>query len=310
VHDSSLEHFFGPKMMVPFQNPAVRWRSLYFRVFDFTFVLMLLASCGAVWQAWYAKPRRYFSLIPIVFAWLSVGGLLFFYAKSPSVASRYLVDFLPAFFMLMLVLWVECLEVCTQSLHGYHRGVRYWYSILCVVIVFGGWFGYETWKGPLQLHQSKAWYPVRNNFDQSVDLYHKLTPPTLPRAYSIGEKTIASNLPFNGTGWDPLTGAVQEVLIFYLLSPAKPLVLTLKPEGFKTDADALTYAHTIEAKVGIETLKLASVVEKKGKIIVTFSPPQSPHYREGVQTAFFRFPFLFKDTSRKPDVLLERLGSE
>ena len=155
----------------------------------------------------------------------------------------------------------------------------------------------------------KQWYPVQNNFNEATDIYRKAIVPTLPAEYIAGLKQIQSNLPFNGVGWNPMTGKVEQVVIFYIVSPSKPITLSLLAKGFKTPGDLSRYASSIEAKVGTEMLVRKSIVLNGNSITLTFDPPAIHAYQKGIQNIFVHFPRLFSDASGNPSMMLKRLDN-
>ncbi len=85
------------------QSDVPRWREYYFTTFSWPYLPLLLAGLVLGVVAWRRRdgPERW------LVAWAVLGGapLAAFYLRTPSIASRYLLDLAPAFAALLLIVW-------------------------------------------------------------------------------------------------------------------------------------------------------------------------------------------------------------
>lgn len=273
----------------PGQSTTVRWRMIDLITYDLSYAVLIaiawLLGGWLLWR-WWLSNRKFirlrkdgFPLPPatellIVWSLLSAAPLVYFYMKAPPLASRYLLDFMPAFVAALIGLWwwtIETLGPRVQSLNSTLVG-------LCFCLV--GWQAWEISEG-----RSGFGSPRSMTEDQAVAGVQQKAPmlQSLPTEYKVGDPMASWHIQFNGQGWHSDDGRLWCGAIFMVKDP-EFLELHLKRQpGDRLKDCAIT---DIRAKVGLEFLHRASITQKDEGWIVRFDKPKQARYQHGIQAVF------------------------
>jgi len=270
--------FYDPEIFRG-QSEVFRWHEFYFRVFDGSFlILVLLAAVVGItsWQRSAPRPldasgRAIFTLL----AWGAGSFLLLFgfYLKTPGISSRFLADFAPAF----AAIFVGVMLLADWRLRQRPRWIEQ--IVLNGLLVVGlAWYGIEF---ALQLEPETRLASKAPKAISSADVADVLTtrdrPSKVPPRYLRGDADD-SNIPFNILGWDNATGATSPYMVFFVENP-KQVRLVFAPDPAIPRA---AFAE-VGVKVGLETLRQASETDEQGGHAITFARPERPTYQTGVQ---------------------------
>jgi hypothetical protein len=275
------------KDFFPGQSTKVRWREFYSRTYDWSYVPMLLLCWGgALWLLVGSRrpaPERaavprimdcngsdWRVLIPVLGVWslLAALPLALFYLYTPVTASRYMMDFGPAFAAALAGGWMLIASCCGRA----------WSRVL-VVGLLCGWFGW-------QMHQSRSLYgSPRSVTWEELRMARQSqpgNPQPSPAAYGQSLEDPHSGIPFDRTGWMPKTGALKSLVILFV-KDAECLELELEPQPHvRIEANP----EYIRAKIGLEYLERREIVATERGWRIRFHGPRQPRYQSGVQAAF------------------------
>jgi hypothetical protein len=203
--------------------------------------------------------------------------LVLFYLRCPFMASRYLMDFAPAF----ATAFLGGLFAVFSLLHSARLQVS---ALKCVLYLgVAVWWGYQVYTaaiffGPPETHmysELKAW--MRND-----------SPPSrpLPNEYRIKVNMADFAIPFNGIGWDTDSGATSAAVALFVNAPDR-LELDVAPAK-GANVTLADYEH-VQAKIGLEVLTLEESKEAPAGRLLVFQGPQCKIYQSGTQIAFIGF---------------------
>jgi len=287
------------------RSATFRWRELYFTTFDLSIVLfgvtacILLMSCArsyvradignvrsAVSRLFQQIKRKdiYFesgdqrrhsstssSIFPfcIIYIWSLVAlvPLMCFFLRFPFLSSRYLLFFGPAFS-----------SICLSSFLLLFRAARVQRTrratVLFVAIITGWWvFELRTSSVTDERHASTL---ARVLTQMKSDRDH--SNPAIPTCYTNDSDFDATNIRFNGIGWNP-DGTTLACITLFVSDPNR-LVLDIAP----TDKDVnLGDYNFIQAKVGRELLHRERIQNTSEGVRIFFSGPIKSIYKKGVQ---------------------------
>ncbi|MGV3756369.1 MAG: hypothetical protein ACO1QS_13390 [Verrucomicrobiota bacterium] len=283
----------------PGQSATVRWRDLYFATFDLSYFILLLLGLLAGTLALHRclvttasePPENSLAAQVVIFvtlwACLALVPLFGFYLRSPLISSRYLLDFMPAFVALTLAAWLHWINFC-RSL----RQAPLW-TIISAYILFN-WLFYQIYfmrgaNGPPRVITWSEMETKKNLRKENV-----LKP--LPAAYRLPENPMDYGIPYNGSGWNHMTGAVKPGIILFVESPTM-IELEIAPGTATTSKEDL---QQIKAKIGLELLDLQHVKTSGKGWTVQFRGPKNSSYEKGLQPLFIAFvpdPGLASETS-------------
>ena len=267
------------------QSDTLRWRHFYFRTYDLSYAAWLLAGwCVAGFligrrliargtsptgrDRWPSKVNE----IALLGVWsmLSSALLAGFYLRVSVISSRYMIDFAPAFAAGMLALWFGVASLC-----------RWWWTGGLVCLLLAGWLGAE-----LHLSRSLPGEGGSRSWEE-VTLARQARPvgdgPRLSEhGCTLGDP--ASGIPFDRTGWDQKTGALNPLVIIFVNDPQfLELELELERVG---DAEWAADPEAMRAKAGLEALDRVSVEQTENGWRVRFQGPTQLRYRSGIQCVF------------------------
>jgi hypothetical protein len=187
------------------QAPDIRWRRLDQSTFDLSYLAIMILALS--WPLWRLFRRPKVSSDPAelflqrgLLAWpaMAFAALFLFYLHYPTIASRYLLDFLPAMAGFALAAWFWT----SSRLRG------------LPILVLAGWLIYEF--ATSQVNQ------VSNQTEAAFPSSAK--PPStslLPFAgtYSSAHHPSQTGLWFNGSGWDQESGIAEDIVILAVDQP-------------------------------------------------------------------------------------------
>ena len=204
---------------------------------------------------------------------VSFAALFLFYLHYPSVASRYLLDFLPALTgFILVVFWVFA-----DRLGGFS------------LLVLAGWLICE-----LTLSQV---VPVPNSTEASSTSTSLSAPISLNSfggVYSTDHHPSISGLWFNGSGWDKETAIAEDVVI---LAVDRPQFVELHASP-RRHLNGVATEDNYEACVDGKALHLHEVKSEGDGMKVTFDIPESVRQQSQPQILFLAFSRDFTQADR------------
>ena len=141
----------------PGQSTTLRWREIYFTTFGLGCLVMLLVTWGAfLSHQWRSRSSvrhpKCFSSIEVMAFWSLVAAALLtvFYLRCPCIASRYMVDFAPAFA-------VGILAFANMTLNALGRRFSNRPALLMVCFaIIAGWWGFQVLTAKSRFPSDKA----------------------------------------------------------------------------------------------------------------------------------------------------------
>ena len=259
------------------QAKAIRMRELSFTTCDWTYLIPLAGAAilVAYWLCrWFRRRLRPEDALLMkmgVWCLLSLIPIFWFYLRTPSVVSRYILDFGPGFVVLIAIGWYAMVS----RLRGVWR--------LAGVFLLGLWMSWEiasarsTTGSPISL----SW----NNLSSRVEFGMA---QSQKKSFRVGSQTTrpgSSGIRFDGTGWDLKSGVVMP-LVTVFVEDAQFLELELaRAPGAVGDPDP----NWVRAKIGLEFLERESVVQEGDIWRIRFKGPRRADYRKNIQPAFIAF---------------------
>ncbi len=293
-----LDFFLG-------QSRYPRFREFYFTTFDWiSLVLVAVSALYALIRL--TKIYRGSSGIQTadifaVWALLSSLPLIAFYTYFPFIASRYDMDFAPAIGAASLAMafatfhWVE-VRYATYSMM---RGV----ALSSLAIIVGVW----------SLHQSAA--IEISEFDRTIppvslatvkDLLRinesKSTRVPRFRGSTYGRRMMPGSvgIPYNGAGWDVLSGKVESSVVLFVQNPdcIDVRVETTKPESL----------HFVRARIGTHELSASSAPRQisGSRFSIQFEVPNFA--QQGLHSLFLAFSDPQTALRSSPPLRLEEIS--
>ncbi len=295
------------------QSSTHRWREYYFTTYDPTFALMLAGALGLAilrkvkgkesggignrerGRAGDAGKRevgeaegrgvwggRLWSETDLMILWMLLAAvpIFVFYLRGPFLASRYLLDFGPAFAVGLSAFVFLAAESLRRRIGSGRR------SVAIILIAFAGWWGWQVFTGDGAFPAG----PVLRA-EQVAARLNVAEPQTpfegLPDSYVAGMEVDSRWPPFNGAGWDLETGQTKAAVTLFVPAVAR-LEIEVAPAEGGGELAPEDY-EIIRAKVGLEFLRRSSIeVIPEGRRLV-FEGPKRGVYRQGIQTCFLGF---------------------
>jgi hypothetical protein len=266
---------YGPNLF-PWQAPSFRWRELYFHTYDLTYLIMLVVVfTWLLRRAYLYKMRSKFSPLEVAALWASIGFFIewAFYLRFPFISSRYLMDFSPSF---SAISWVAC----WLALSGIRRCIpSNALAKLGFIVVILSWWGRQVINirsDATHIDSSATtWVGVESQMkrDQELPPYREL-----PVSYTNGFPFETVGINFNGLGWNR-----ENVAPCVILFVKDPRVLKLRVTTGESKGETSPDFKCIQARIGLERLKLISILSSSGNTEITFSGPERKRYKNGVQ---------------------------
>jgi hypothetical protein len=272
------------------QSPVARWRRLDLSAFDLSYAVLIFVTVVAAlfWLnrqrkeiAFWRKPKN--ALIFGLLAWsgFSTMALGWFYLYYPTIASRYLLDFAPAFVGFSLLAWI--------LLPGRHV------KIAAPVLVL--WMFYEviSAKVPIGDHhkQPPTGLVLPHSGGASVNEFHGL--------YTADNSPNRTDLVFNGDGWDANSGLASDVVS---LAVDQPEFIELHLSGRRSSNGVAARNDTYQAQIdGVPLPQHEAVPEPEGLKIV-FDIPQHIRARHTAEILFLCFSKGYDEADRNSERFL------
>ena len=163
------------------------------------YLLLCLLLGGSPQGMWGSAILQFLAVLLI--AWGIMAGVILaaFYLRTPAIASRYMLDFAPAFVAILIGLWWCAVEEIVDR----GKNVNTLLVILCVIAV--GWQAAELVRGRNATDTPAS--VAYGDLDSFYPKFQRLKAlPALPTVYHWGESTQFRRVPYNGEGWDMETG--------------------------------------------------------------------------------------------------------
>lgn len=248
----------------PGQSKTVRWREFYLCTYDLSyFALITLGGivglislrkfvCKKITQ----KPEiGYLGLWSLA----STFFLVVFYLHTPAIASRYMLDFAPAFVASILVVLLQISSLKTERFPRLGRNF--------IIIWLGVEFAMTIFVNTVRGNPS----PWITDYNGIANILHD----SQVEGEGINQ--------FETHGWDTTNGNVRVCVTVFVHDP-KFLELNVSP----SDHSQLQ-PEIIRAKIQTEFLKRESIEKTDQGWKIRFHGPERTDYQKGVQTAFFAF---------------------
>lgn len=266
--------------IVAFQSTTPRWRQFYESTFDLSYFAFVLLSwaIALVLTANYLKRRSKVrdSEVMLCALWSLMGilPLSLFYLRFQAIACRYMMDFAPGIAAAMASILIA------------FSNVRRWPLLLRWVTTgaFVAWWGCEMFTAKVGDHLSST---------TKTEVLRRMSSDSqaanqIPREYLAADSPAGiTGIRENGKGWYAPEGSTGPVVVLFVQEPSK-MVLQVCP----ADTDAQNSdegCSEIQAKVGLEFLKLDKVTKSNGIWFLTFLGPTKAAYRRGTQVVFLSF---------------------
>lgn len=282
-------YYYQPDIF-PGQSPGIRFREAYLTTFDLTYLLLIAAGMAVGAAAFLRTPgsgargagadRPATKGTAVVALWsvLPLAALTVFYLYGPAIASRHVLDYLPAFAALTVVLWRGCAAWCLRSRRA---GTLLWMSLL----LLGAWTAVQVsqvdcYDGmPQAATRDEVQRPERaGNGDREIGFPPAYDAGSLPDGDILG-------IPYNGSGWMERTGLVKPVVVLFVQDPLYLEVEVAGNASVITDGDL----KDVRAKIGLEFLAVQSTRRTPRGAALRFHVPRQERYRRGIQTVFLGF---------------------
>ena|GEM_PF-107761 len=208
-----------------------------------------------------------------VYSFLGTAALSAFYLRNCVIATRYMLDYMPAFAAAILAAW-----------WGWCHVLQRWQKRPIALVLSAA--ATLAWLG-IDFHNSTHAYgdPQVLTWRECVAAMQrqKAEKVNLPLAgvYESPDEPAQTGLSHNGAGWNP-DGTVLPTVILFVHSP-RFIELELAPfEWARIEPDP----SQLRAKIGLEFLKLEKVEPTAEGWRVRFAGPRQKRYQEGLQPLF------------------------
>jgi hypothetical protein len=279
------------------QSRTLRWHEMYFSTFNVLYLALLVGSI-VIWithfpRHWVVRSKSAespqlpaamsstrlnsaFAIFAVPWAALSFLLLFGFYLWSPSMSSRYNVDFLPA-----VMVGISGLVWNAFELNFFKKTLqaRVWF------VVAGLWVSISILVG--RIHPDYAPHTIELVGIQSItDL--SIPSGSLPelRHYQFSDSDRSRSIPFNCDGWNLADGSVQPVITLFASDPECVVLSVFNPDGTPITSDEI---NPIRAKIGLEYLVRESLQLRSTNATIVFRGPQEPRLQRGLQVCFLSF---------------------
>ncbi|WP_423430737.1 glycosyltransferase family 2 protein [Limisphaera sp. 4302-co] len=220
--------------------------------------------------------REVWRRVPIVlgvYSFFGTAALSLFYLRNCVIATRYMLDYMPAFAAAILAAWwgwIYLLQRWRKTQTALHLSAA-------TILV---WLGIDFMKSthaygdPQVLTWSECVTAMQRQKAEKVKL-------PLAGVYESPDEPAQTGLSHNGAGWNP-DGTVLPTVILFVHSPLF-IELELAPfEWARIEPDP----SQLRAKIGLEFLKLEKVEPTAEGWRVRFAGPRQKRYQEGLQPLF------------------------
>lgn len=289
VKEPRLWDFYGQNLF-PGQSPTVRWREIGLSTYDLSYLGLIVAGwaagVAAVWRlgrrgcadqtrgSITASWQRVVGVLAL-YSLLAAVPLLAFYLRNCVIATRYVLDLMPAFAAAMLAGWL--------AWGNRWRGRRFEALALGLSgLLLVGWLGWQIaharngYGAPRVLR----WAAVA----EGRRSWRSDSPVQFPAegCYESARAPKLTGVPYNGAGWDESTGRAMPCVILFVDDPEFVELALVADANGPVPADPAQ----IRAKVGLEFLRLERIEPTAQGWTVRFSGPRQKRYQRGVQPVF------------------------
>jgi hypothetical protein len=274
VHDAAAfdeKLFFG-------QAAVPRWRRLDLPTFDLSYFLISLAAvivtigclakrrCNGLFSA-FSNPES-LNIVLLLWSGCAFVGLFLFYLHYPAIASRYILDFSPALFGLVLVFWILASNRWPRS----------------ALVALALWLTFEI---------ISAKVPAREQtFYHSPAQEVILTPnPRFPSddfqgIYTASRHPVETRIAVNGKGWEPGSGFAASIVTLVLDDP-EFVELLIDERRIRNGAPASKDVY--QAQIDGQSLPFRQMTRDGDSWKVVFDIPDSIKARQQVELLFLCF---------------------
>jgi hypothetical protein len=225
---------------------------------------------------------KVFTSLAMPWAVCSFLGLFAFYIRSPSVASRYSVDFAAAMIVGIAAAVSYFFELARRLPRNDPRAVG---TFICVAILGG--LAYEIDHAQIEpaarRHHPFYYAEIGRSDPKLIDTNVE----GALRGYRMGEKNLSPQILDNGLGWNLKNGELMPSVILFASDPECVILsLSVGPGSIITKDDL----SQIRAKIGLEYLSLESTsLLSLNTATIVFGGPTKQRYKKGIQVCFLRF---------------------
>ena len=263
------------------QSDTFRWRECYLPSYSLcSFGLLLGGSIlGSACLFFNNSKRKVTALFQsqsqvgylALWSLLAIAPLVWFYLWTPVITSRYMLDFAPAFVVLIFVLY----QYLGTLLKKYSWGS---------LVMLGGAVIWLILDNMASAEKGKD-----SNYKGKISVSKEIIDINLAK----NELQKESEFPCDGLGWDKKTGKAG-VLFVIFVHDAEFLELELEPNRSLIDEMAKKGEthfpkpdpEVIRAKIGLEYLKRESITKTEYGWKICFKGPRRKVYQSGYQVAF------------------------
>jgi hypothetical protein len=272
------------------QSPVIRWRRLDLSAFDLSYAILMIITI-AMALLWLKRQRRQMAfwqqpqtaLISGLLMWSGFSTLLLgcFYLYYPAVASRYLLDFAPAFTGFALVVLILLPS----------RWLKFAGPLLAV------WLVYEIISAKVPFTAPRDRSPIRLTLPHA----HGMALRDFNGIYTTDNFPSKTGIAGNGYGWDADGGIAANVMS---LAVDRPEFIELHLSARRSSNGVSARADSYRAQIDGRTLPLREVVAENDGLKVTFMVPQNIRKRQQDEMLFLCFSDRYDAADRNSERFL------
>ena len=256
------------KGFFPAQSPTVRWRNLYLRTYDVSWLVGMVAGAGfAVRSIRFLRSsapsgdrtRHQGAVTAAIWSLCATIPLCGFYLRNEVISSRYLIDFAPAFVAALSAL-ILGFDLPFRSVYARTKAMRVAAYGFIVWIAVEGLLTQPLPPRPQALTYPE-WLSIHNRRNHAPRLrVGSLSTGSMPIG-SVAPDSVPpfhvpwDGIPHNGVGWNKVTGDTASVVILFVDEPQFIRVDVHPP---KNTSQA---APWVRAKLDREHLPLTSITK-------------------------------------------------
>ena len=285
----------------PAQSPTVRWRNLYLRTYDVSWLVGMVAGAGFAARSIMFlrssapsgdRTRHQGVVTAAIWSLCATIPLCGFYLRNEVISSRYLIDFAPAFVAALSAL-ILGFDLPVRSVNARTKAMRVAAYGFIVWIAVEGLLTQPLPPRPQALTYPE-WLSIHNRQDHAPRLrVGSLSTGSMPIG-SVAPDSVPpfhvpwDGIPHNGVGWNKVTGDTASVVILFVDDPqfiqvdVQPPVSTPHENPWvraKLDRDVLPVTSLTRLPEG--RIRLQFEVRKPQKkaqpqvLFLAFGPPET-----------------------------------
>ena len=262
----------------PAQSPIVRWRNLYLRTYDVSWLVGMVAGAGFAARSIRFlgssapsgdRTRHQGAVTAAIWSLCATIPLCGFYLRNEVISSRYLIDFAPAFVAALSAL-ILGFDLPVRSIKARTKAMRVAAYGFIVWIAVEGLLTQPLPPRPQALTYPE-WLSIHNRQDHAPRLrVGSLSTGSMPIG-SVSPDGVPpfhvpwDGIPHNGAGWNKVTGDTASVVILFVDEP-QFIRVDVHPPMNTSQA-----APWVRAKLDREHLPLTSITKlPEGRIRLIF----------------------------------------